>query len=154
MWLGLVFLEGVEESGNSLGIVWTPDLSGCVRVWGKTLSRNVMQEYNSFFKLSSQVFKSCDCQILIQFSKFLCQSTVYLLPVINRTQMLVGLLYASFPSSTLVSQATARTHFCSLPEVQTAAFQLASFPGSPALEHKHWSCTGVESVVFFSHVSR
>ena len=29
---------------------------------------------------------------------------------------------------------------------------LASFPDSHAPEHEHWSCAGVETLVFFSHV--
>ena len=29
------------------------------------------------------------------------------------------------------------------------SWKLASFPGSPTLEHQHWSCAGGESLVFF-----
>ena len=69
---------------------WTPDTFGRVRVWGKTMPGSVLLECHSFksCKLHFQIFNAIG-QVLFQFSKFLC-STVYLLPVISKTWMLVG----------------------------------------------------------------
>ena len=41
------------------------------------------------------------------------------------------------------------TQFHHLHQIARYSCSIASFPGSHAPEHKHWSCAGVESLVFF-----
>ena len=84
---------GVDAAGAMAAVVWTPNPGGCMR---KSLGNNLVQrclvgmpQFLSSTNFLFQIFNAVNPSGTIPISKALC-FTVYSLPLISRTGILVG----------------------------------------------------------------